>query len=92
MRWIKEPDLPAFMYIYLNKIEDAEAATWTEKEKNAGYKEFHRLLDLARDNTSDIVEKCIRIIKETRHIVEYELWCKIVYFMQDYIKGETVWG
>ncbi len=27
-----------------------------------------------------------------RHIVEYELWNKIVYFMTDYINGETVWG
>ena len=41
---------------------------------------------------SDVIKKCLRIIKETRHIVEYELWNKIVYFMTDYINGETVWG
>lgn len=62
------------------------------ERKNAGYKEFKKLLELAEGNSSDVIKKCLRIIKETRHIVEYELWNKIVYFMTDYINGETVWG
>ena len=82
----------AGIYVYfLNKIEDAEEARWTEKEKNEGYKTYKKLLELTEDDSSDVIKKCLRIIKETRHIVEYELWNKIVYFMTDYINGETVW-
>ena len=66
---------------------------WTlSKEKNEGYKTYKKLLELTEDDSSDVIKKCLRIIKETRHIVEYELWNKIVYFMTDYINGETVWG
>ena len=57
-----------------------------------GYKTYKKLLELTEDDSSDVIKKCLRIIKETRHIVEYELWNKIVYFMTDYINGETVWG
>ena len=92
MEWRQEKDMPVFMYIFLNKIEDAEEARWTEKEKNEGYKTYKKLLELTEDDASDVIKKCLRIIKETRHIVEYELWNKIVYFMTDYINGETVWG
>lgn len=92
MEWRQEKDMPVFMYIFLNKIEDTEEVRWTEKEKNAGYKEFKKLLELAEGNSSDVIKKCIKIIKETRHIVEFELWNKIVYFMTDYINGETVCG
>ena len=53
---------------------------------------YKKLLELADGDSSDVIKKCLRIIKETRHIVEYELWNKIVYFMTDYINGETVWG
>ena len=31
MEWRQEKDMPVFMYIFLNKIEDAEEARWTEK-------------------------------------------------------------
>jgi hypothetical protein len=62
------------------------------ERKNAGYKEFKKLLELAEGNSSDVIKKCLKIIKETRHIVEFELWNKIVYFMTDYINGETVCG
>ena len=92
MEWRQEKDMPVFMYIFLNKIEDTEEVRWSEKEKNAGYKEFRKLLELAEGNSSDVIKKCIKIIKETRHIVEFELWNKIVYFMTDYINGETVCG
>ena len=92
MEWRQEKDIPVFMYIFLNKIEDAEEARWTEKEKNEGYNTYKKLLELTEDDSSDVIKKCLRIIKETRHIVEYELWNKIVYFMTDYINGETVWG
>ncbi len=92
MEWRQEKDMPVFMYIFLNKIEDTEEVRWTEKEKNEGYKTYKKLLELAEDDASDVIKKCLRIIKETRHIVEYELWNKIVYFMTDYINGETVWG
>ena len=92
MEWRQEKDMPVFMYIFLNKIDDAEEARWTEKEKNEGYKTYKKLLELTEDDSSDVIKKCLRIIKETRHIVEYELWNKIVYFMTDYINGETVWG
>lgn len=92
MEWRQEKDMPVFMYIFLNKIEDAEEVRWSEKEKNAGYKEFKKLLELAEGNPSDVIKKCLKIIKETRHIVEFELWNKIVYFMTDYINGETAWG
>ncbi|RGZ64952.1 hypothetical protein DW979_10215 [Eubacterium sp. AM49-13BH] len=92
MEWRQEKDMPVFMYIFLNKIENAEEARWTEKEKNEGYKTYKKLLELTEDDSSDVIKKCLRIIKETRHIVEYELWNKIVYFMTDYINGETVWG
>ena len=92
MKWRQEKDMPVFMYIFLNKIEDTEDVIWSEKEKNAGYKEFKKLLELAGEDSSDVIKKCLKIIKETRHIVEYELWNKIVYFMTDYINGETVWG
>ena len=92
MEWRQEKDMPVFMYIFLNKIEDAEEVRWSEKEKNAGYKEFKKLLELAEENSSDVIKKCLKIIKETRHIVEFELWNKIVYFMTDYINGETAWG
>ena len=85
MEWRQEKDMPVFMYIFLNKIDDAE-------EKNEGYKTYKKLLELTEDDSSDVIKKCLRIIKETRHIVEYELWNKIVYFMTDYINGETVWG
>ena len=64
----------------------------TEKEKNEGYKTYKKLIELTEGDSSDVIKKCLRIIKETRHIVEYELWNKIVYFMTDYINGETVWG
>lgn len=90
MEWRQEKDMPVFMYIFLNKIEDTEEVRWTEKEKNEGYKTYKKLLELAEDDASDVIKKCLRIIKETRHIVEYELWNKIVYFMTDYINGETV--
>ena len=92
MEWRQEKDMPVFMYIFLNKIDDAEEARWTEKEKNEGYKTYKKLLELTEDDSSDVIKKCLRIIKETRHIVEYELWNKIVYFMTDYINGETVWA
>lgn len=92
MEWRQEKDIPVFMYIFLNKIEDTEESRWTEKEKNEGYKTYKKLLELTEDDSSDVIKKCLRIIKETRHIVEYELWNKIVYFMTDYINGETVWG
>lgn len=92
MEWRQEKDMPVFMYIFLNKIEDTEEVRWSEKEKNAGYKEFKKLLELAEGNPSDVIKKCLKIIKETRHIVEFELWNKIVYFMTDYINGETAWG
>ena len=62
------------------------------ERKNAGYKEFKKLLELAEGNSSDVIKKCLKIMKETRHIVEFELWNKIVYFMTDYINGETVCG
>lgn len=92
MKWRQEKDMPVFMYIFLNKIEDTEDVIWSEKEKNEAYKEFKKLLELAGEDSSDVIKKCLKIIKETRHIVEYELWNKIVYFMTDYINGETVWG
>lgn len=92
MEWRQEKDMPVFMYIFLNKIENTEEVRWTEKEKNEGYKTYKKLLELTEDDSSDVIKKCLRIIKETRHIVEYELWNKIVYFMTDYINGETVWG
>lgn len=92
MEWRQEKDMPVFMYIFLNKIEDTEESRWTEKEKNEGYKTYKKLLELTEGDSSDAIKKCLRIIKETRHIVEYELWNKIVYFMTDYINGETVWG
>ena len=91
MEWRQEKDMPVFMYIFLNKIEDTDEVRWTEKEKNEGYKTYKKLLELTEDDSSDVIKKCLRIIKETRHIVEYELWNKIVYFMTDYINGETVW-
>ncbi|MDO5340002.1 MAG: hypothetical protein Q4E78_07785 [Eubacteriales bacterium] len=92
MKWRQEKDMPVFMYIFLNKIEDTEDIIWSEKEKNEAYKEFKKLLELAGDDASDVIKKCLKIIKETRHVVEYELWNKIVYFMTDYINGEIVWG
>lgn len=92
MKWRQEKDMPVFMYIFLNKIEDTEDVIWSEKEKDAGYKEFKKLLELAEGNSSDVIKKCLKIIKETRHVVEFELWNKIVYFMTDYINGETAWG
>ena len=92
MEWRQEKDMPVFMYIFLNKIEDTDEVSWSEKEKNAGYKEFKKLLELAEGNSSDVIKKCLKIIKETRHVVEFELWNKIVYFMTDYINGETAWG
>lgn len=92
MEWRQEKDMPVFMYIFLNKIEDTEDVVWSEKEKNEAYKEFKKLSELAGEDSSDVIKKCLKIIKETRHIVEYELWNKIVYFMTDYINGETVWG
>lgn len=83
----------AGIYVYfLNKIEDTEEVRWTEKEKSEGHKTYKKLLELADGDSSDVIKKCLWIIKETRHIVEYELWNKIVYFMTDYINGETVWG
>ena len=63
-----------------------------ERLKSEGHKTYKKLLELADGDSSDVIKKCLRIIKETRHIVEYELWNKIVYFMTDYINGETVWG
>ena len=42
MEWRQEKDMPVFMYIFLNKIEDAEEARWTEKEKNEGYKTYKK--------------------------------------------------
>ena len=92
MEWRQEKDMPVFMYIFLNKIEDTEDVRWSEKEKNAAYKEFKKLSELTGDNSSDVIKKCLKIIKETRHIVEYELWNKVVYFLEDYINGETAWG
>lgn len=92
MEWKQEKDMPVFMYIFLDKIEDTEEVRWTEKEKNDGYETYKKLLELTEDDASDVIKKCLRIIKETRHIAEYELWNKIVYFMTDYINGETVWG
>lgn len=92
MEWRQEKDMPVFMYIFLNKIEDTEEVRWTEKEKSEGHKTYKKLLELADGDSSDVIKKCLRIIKETRHIVEYELWNKIVYFMIDYINGETAWG
>ena len=89
MEWRQEKDMPVFMYIFLNKIEDTEEVRWTEKEKSEGHKTYKKLLELADGDSSDVIKKCLRIIKETRHIVEYELWNKIVYFMTDYINGET---
>ena len=92
MKWRQEKDMPVFMYIFLNKIEDTEDVIWSEKEKNEAYKEFKKLSELAGEDSSDVIKKCLKIIIETRHIVEYELWNKIVYFMTDYINGESVWG
>lgn len=92
MEWRQEKDMPVFMYIFLNKIEDTDEVRWTEKEKNEGYKTYKKLLELTEGDSSDVIKKCLRIIKETRHMAEYELWNKIVYFMTDYINGETVWG
>ena len=92
MEWRQEKDMPVFMYIFLNKIEDTGDVKWSEKEKNAGYTEFKKLSELTKDNSSDVIKKCLKIIKETRHVVEFELWNTIVYFMEDYINGETVWG
>ena len=34
MEWRQEKDMPVFMYIFLNKIEDTEEVRWTEKEKS----------------------------------------------------------
>ena len=31
MEWRQEKDMPVFMYIFLNKIEDTEEVRWTEK-------------------------------------------------------------
>lgn len=92
MEWRQEKDMPVFMYIFLNKIEDTGDVKWSEKEKNAGYTEFKKLSELTKDNSSDVIKKCLKIIKETRHVVEFELWNTIVYFMEDYVNGETVWG
>lgn len=92
MEWRQEKDMPVFMYIFLNKIEDTEDVRWSEKEKNAAYSAFKKLSELTGDNSSDVIKKCLKIIKETRHVVEYELWNKVVYFLEDYINGETVWG
>ena len=78
MEWRQEKDMPVFMYIFLNKIEDTEEVRWTEKEKSEGHKTYKKLLELADGDSSDVIKKCLRIIKETRHIVEYELWNKIV--------------
>ena len=36
MEWRQEKDMPVFMYIFLNKIEDTEEVRWTEKEKMRG--------------------------------------------------------
>jgi hypothetical protein len=33
MEWRQEKDMPVFMYIFLNKIEDTEEVRWSEKEK-----------------------------------------------------------
>lgn len=73
MEWRQEKDMPVFMYIFLNKIEDTEEVRWTEKEKSEGHKTYKKLLELADGDSSDVIKKCLRIIKETRHIVEYEL-------------------
>ena len=62
------------------------------EEKNEGYKTYKKLLELTEDDSSDVIKKCLRIIKETRHIVEYELGIRLYIFMTDYINGETVWG
>lgn len=92
MEWRQEKDMPVFMYIFLDRMENAEAVRWTEKEKNAAYKEFKKLSELAAGNSSEVINKCLKIIKETRHVVEYELWNRIVYFMADFINGEKVRG
>ena len=73
MEWRQEKDMPVFMYIFLNKIEDTEEVRWTEKEKSEGHNTYKMLLELADGDSSDVIKKCLRIIKETRHIVEYEL-------------------
>ena len=71
MEWRQEKDMPVFMYIFLNKIEDTDEVRWTEKEKNEGYKTYKKLIELTEGDSSDVIKKCLRIIKETRHIVEY---------------------
>ena len=38
MEWRQEKDMPVFMYIFLNKIEDTEEVRWTEKEKSEGHR------------------------------------------------------
>lgn len=84
-------DMPVFMYIFLIN-RGCRGSKMDRERKNEGYKTYKKLLELTEDDSSDVIKKCLRIIKETRHIVEYELWNKIVYFMTDYINGETVWG
>ena len=59
MEWRQEKDMPVFMYIFLNKIDDAEEARWTEKEKNEGYKTYKKLLELTEDDSSDVIKKCL---------------------------------
>lgn len=49
MEWRQEKDMPVFMYIFLNKIEDTEEVRWTEKEKNEGYKTYKKLLELTEE-------------------------------------------
>lgn len=63
MEWRQEKDMPVFMYIFLNKIEDTDEVRWTEKEKNEGYKTYKKLLELTEDDSSDVIKKCLRIIK-----------------------------
>ena len=61
MEWRQEKDMPVFMYIFLNKIEDAEEVRWTEKEKNEGYKTYKKLLELTEDDSSDVIILMVRL-------------------------------
>lgn len=49
-------DMPVFMYIFLNKIEDTEEVRWTEKEKSEGHKTYKKLLELADGDSSDVIK------------------------------------
>ena len=92
IRWKQEKDLPVFMYIFLDRIADEEIVEWDETDTEQAGIILEHLIIQAEEKSTHIVDKCMEIIKETKCKVEYELWHRIVLFMHDYIKGETVWG